>query len=212
MLKTVRNYTTAEEILHSATHSVGILFGIAATVILTALAIRSGDMRAVAGSLIFGTAAIMMYSASTAYHAARRPEAKKLLKKLDHISIYYLIAGTYTPFLLANNDWAFFGIIWGLAALGTYLKLKTEVNGAKLWSIGLYLLMGWIIVFASEALIDNLSLQALRFLALGGIFYTLGIAFYVWKSRKYTHAVWHLFVLAGTVAHFFAVLDGVIIK
>ena len=216
MPKIIKNYTTIEEFTNCITHGIGILFGLVATIVLGALAIRTGDIWAIVGSLIFGVSAIMLYSASTIYHAVQNPAAKKALKKLDHISIYYLIAGTYTPFLLVNlreaGGWIIFGIIWALALLGTYLKLKTGANGAKLWSVGLYLLMGWMIVFASGSLPGNLSSQALGFLVLGGIFYTTGVAFYVWKSQRFTHAVWHLFVLAGTVMHFFAVLYGVVLK
>ncbi len=158
---------------------------------------------------------ILLYSASTLYHAITNQYAKKVLKKFDHISIYYLIAGTYTPFLLVNLrgpvGWTIFGIIWGLAIIGTIIKLATPTNGTKLWSIGLYLLMGWMIVFASKTLLSNINTSGLVFLILGGLFYTLGIAFYVWKSKKYTHAVWHFFVLCGTIMHFFAILFGCVL-
>ncbi|MBO4295012.1 MAG: hemolysin III family protein, partial [Alphaproteobacteria bacterium] len=130
-------------------------------------------------------------------------------------SIYYLIAGSYTPFLLVNLrgtiGWTIFGIIWFLALLGTILKLVLPANGTKIWSVGLYLLMGWLIVFATKPLIANISHLGLIFLILGGLFYTGGIVFYVWKSKKYTHAIWHFFVLTGTIMHFFAVLYGCVL-
>ena len=208
-------YTTKEEIWSSTVHGFGILFGVAALTVLTAMASRFGDAWSIVSSAIFGASMIMLYSASTLYHAITNQYAKKVLKKFDHISIYYLIAGTYTPFLLVNLrgaiGWTIFGIIWGLALIGTILKLSTPTNGAKLWSIGLYLLMGWMIIFASKALISNINTSGLVFLILGGMFYTLGISFYVWKSKKYTHAVWHFFVLCGTIMHFFAILFGCIL-
>ena len=158
---------------------------------------------------------ILLYSASTLYHAITNEYAKKILKKFDHIAIYYLIAGSYTPFLLVNlrgtTGWIIFGIIWGLAIIGTILKICLSGNGTKLWSIGLYLVMGWMIVFASKNLVNNISTLGLIFLILGGLFYTGGIGFYIWKSRKYTHAIWHFMVLTGTIMHFFAVLFGCVL-
>lgn len=210
-----RAYTIKEEIWSSAVHGVGILFGITALTVLTAMAARFGNVWSVVSSAIFGASIIVLYSASTLYHAITNEYAKKILKKFDHIAIYYLIAGSYTPFLLVNLrgyvGWTIFGIIWGLALLGTILKLCLSGNGTKLWSIGLYLIMGWMIVFASKNLINNISDVGLIFLVLGGLFYTGGIGFYVWKSRQYTHAVWHFMVLIGTIMHFFAVLFGCVL-
>ncbi len=210
-----RAYTIKEEIWSSVVHGIGILFGITALTVLTAMAARFGNVWSVVSSAIFGASIIVLYSASTLYHAITNEYAKKILKKFDHIAIYYLIAGSYTPFLLVNLrgyvGWTIFGIIWGLALLGTVLKLCLSGNGTKLWSIGLYLIMGWMIVFASKNLISNISDVGLIFLVLGGLFYTGGIGFYVWKSRQYTHAVWHFMVLIGTIMHFFAVLFGCIL-
>lgn len=210
-----RAYSIKEEIWSSIVHGVGIVFGIAALTVLTAMSARFGNVWSIVSSAIFGTSMILLYSASTLYHAITNENAKKILKKFDHIAIYYLIAGSYTPFLLVNLrgyvGWTIFGIIWGLAILGTILKLCLSGSGTKLWSIGLYLLMGWLIVFASKSLISNISTTALVFLILGGVFYTGGIVFYVWKSRQYTHAIWHFMVLAGTIMHFFAVLFGCVL-
>lgn len=206
----LRTYSIKEEIWCSITHGIGIILGIVALVLLVTLSSIYGDVWAVVSTAIFGTSMIILYTASTLYHAIPNVETKKKLKKFDHISIYYLIAGSYTPFLLVSMrgtvGWTLFGIVWGLALLGTFLKLFTQGSGTKVWSIGLYLLMGWIIVFASKTLITKLPTIGLLFLVLGGIFYTLGIFFYVWKSRKYTHAIWHFFVLNGTIMHFFAIL------
>lgn len=209
-MKKIHMYTRKEDILSSAFHGFGVVFSIGATAVLLVLAAIYANAWAIVSCAIFGASMITLYSASTIYHAVKSETAKIVLKKFDHISIYYLIAGTYTPFLLVNLrgalGWTMFGIIWGLALLGTVLKLYSSGNGAKLWSVGLYLGMGWIIVFLFKPLIAVLPVSGLVFLVLGGVLYSLGVIFYVWKSRTYTHAIWHLFVLGGTVMHFFAVL------
>ena len=208
--KIIRPYTLTEEIWHAAIHGVGVALGIAALVILVVLSAIYGNVWSVVSCAIFGASLILMYSASTVYHAFSKEKVKKILKKFDHIAIYYLIAGTYTPFLLVPLrgpvGWTLFGIVWGCALLGTVLKLCTSGSGTKLWSIGLYLIMGWMIVFASRSLVRAIPSTALTFLILGGLFYTIGIAFYLWKKKKYTHVVWHFFVLLGSIMHFFAVL------
>ncbi len=203
-------YTPKEELWNSIIHGTGIGLSVAGLVLLAVFSAIYGDAWVVVSTVIFGVSMILLYTASTLYHAIRNEQVKKRLKKFDHISIYYLIAGTYTPFLLVSMrgviGWVLFGIVWGLAILGTVLKLATPANGTKIWSIGLYLLMGWLIVFASRSLAAAVPDLGLTFLILGGLCYTLGIGFYVWKSKKYTHAIWHLFVLVGTIMHFFAVL------
>lgn len=213
--KLIRAYTGVEEIWHASIHGAGILLSIAALVVLVSMSAVYSNVWAVVSSAIYGTSLILMYSMSTFYHSVKNEQAKKYLKKCDHIAIYYLIAGTYTPFLLTllrgTLGWTLFGIIWGLALLGTILKLILPPNGTKLWSVGLYLGMGWLVVTASGQLMQVISKTGLTFLVLGGLFYTLGITFYVWKSRKYTHAIWHFFVLMGSVMHFFAVLYGCIL-
>lgn len=204
------SYTPKEELWNCIIHGTGIGLSVAGLVLLAVFSSLYGDAWVIVSTVIFGTSMIVLYTASTLYHAFRNENIKRRLKKFDHISIYYLIAGTYTPFLLVNlrgvTGWILFGIVWGLAVLGTVLKLTTSGSGTKIWSIGLYLLMGWLIVSASRQLAAAVPDLGLIFLILGGCFYTFGILFYVWKSRKYTHAVWHFFVLAGTVMHFFAVL------
>ncbi|MBP5534184.1 MAG: hemolysin III family protein [Alphaproteobacteria bacterium] len=214
--KIVRAYTGVEELLNSLVHGIGILLSIAGLVILVAIAALRSDAWAVVSCAIFGCSLILMYSMSTIYHAIQNKNVKKYLKKCDHIAIYYLIAGSYTPFLLVLMrgalGWSLFGIIWGLALLGTILKLILPANGTKLWSVGLYLGMGWMVVIASGRLVEVISKTGLTFLILGGLFYTLGIVFYVWKSRKYTHAIWHSFVLLGSIMHFFAVLFGCVLN
>ena len=211
-----RPYTVQEEIWSCLIHGIGIALSLAGLIVLVTLAAQNGNVWVVVSTAIFGVSMVVLYTASTLYHAIPNPEIKLKLKKFDHISIYYLIAGTYTPFMLVNMrgsvGWTVFGIIWGLALIGTVLKLCTQGSGTKAWSIGLYLLMGWLVVFASKQLAARLPDIGLTFLVLGGLFYTLGIFFYVWKSRQYTHAVWHFFVLSGTVMHFFAVLYSCVLR
>ena len=211
-----RPYTVQEEIWSSLIHGIGIALSLAGLIVLVTLAAQNGNVWVVVSTAIFGVSMVVLYTASTLYHAIPNPEIKLKLKKFDHISIYYLIAGTYTPFMLVNMrgsvGWTVVGIIWGLALIGTVLKLCTQGSGTKAWSIGLYLLMGWLVVFASKQLAARLPDIGLTFLVLGGLFYTLGIFFYVWKSRQYTHAVWHFFVLSGTVMHFFAVLYSCVLR
>ena len=211
-----RPYTVREEIWSSLIHGIGIALSLAGLIVLVTRAAQNGNVWVVVSTAIFGVSMVVLYTASTLYHAIPNPEIKLKLKKFDHISIYYLIAGTYTPFMLVNMrgsvGWTVFGIIWGLALIGTVLKLCTQGSGTKAWSIGLYLLMGWLVVFASKQLAARLPDIGLTFLVLGGLFYTLGIFFYVWKSRQYTHAVWHFFVLSGTVMHFFAVLYSCVLR
>lgn len=211
-----RPYTVQEEIWSSLIHGIGIALSLAGLIVLVTLAAQNGNVWVVVSTAIFGVSMVVLYTASTLYHAIPNPEIKLKLKKFDHISIYYLIAGSYTPFLLVNlrgtTGWIIFGIIWFLALTGTILKLFSQGSGTKFWSIGLYLLMGWLIVFASGQLVSAIPATGLAFLIAGGLFYTLGIFFYVWKSRKYTHAIWHFFVLSGTIMHFFAILYSCVLN
>lgn len=203
-------YTLTEEVWHACVHGFGILFGVAGLSLLLVFSSIYGNVWSIVSCAIFGTTIILLYTASTLYHAIPNQHTKKHLKKFDHIAIYYLIAGTYTPFLLVNMNgplgWTLFGIVWGLAILGTCLKVLMPPNGTKLWSIGLYVLMGWLILFASHKLASSIPKVGFIFVVLGGLFYTLGIFFYIQKKRRYMHVVWHFFVLLGTMMHFFAVL------
>jgi len=213
--KITRPYTLAEEICNCSVHGLGIILSIAALVILATFSGLYGDAWRIVSTVIFGVSLIILYTASTLYHAITNISAKRILKKFDHIAIYYLIAGSYTPFVLVNLrgsiGWTIFGVIWGLTLLGTVLKLCSNGNGTKAWSIILYLGMGWLVVVALNPLLRTLNHVSLVFLVLGGLFYTSGVPFYLWKSRKYTHAVWHGFVLIGSIMHFFAVLYGCVL-
>jgi hemolysin III len=208
---TPNRYSHGEEIAHVATHAVGIALSIAAIValLLAANANGAGAWRA-AGGVIFGASALLLFTTSVLYHAARSPHLKPRLRLLDHSAIYVLIAGTYTPLALGvlggTWGWTLFGLVWGLAVLGVAAK---TVLGFRfhLSSTLLYLAMGWIGVVAAKPLLESLSRHELTWIVAGGLAYTLGVPFYLWKGRRYTHAIWHLFVLAGVACHFVAVLS-----
>lgn len=205
-------YTKTEEIWNWLTHGIGIAFGIAGLSVLVTLASVYSDAWSIVSCAIFGASMVLLYTASSVYHAvpSRMERAKKILKKFDHIAIYYLIAGSYTPFLLvtmrSTTAWVIFGIVWTLAIIGTFLKLFLGNSGTKFWSIALYLAMGWLVVSVSGKLFTALSGTGIVFLILGGLFYTAGVLFYVRKTKRYSHAVWHVFVLLGTIMHFFSIL------
>jgi len=177
--------------------------------ILTVLAAQSGSGKGLAGALVFGIALILMYGISTLYHAITIPLAKRILQQLDHSAIYLLIAGTYTPVTLLGVQgafgWVIFGIEWGIAAAGIYLKAVYHGRYETL-SLVLYAVMGWLIVIAAKPMFANVDTLTLSLLLAGGLTYTLGIIFYVWDSLHLNHAIWHLFVLGGSIFHFFVVL------
>ena len=206
-------YTLGEEIANSVTHGVGIVLGIAGLGVLTAFASLRGDAWHIVGCSIFGAALILLYTTSTLYHSIPHPRAKAVMRTLDHSAIFILIAGTYTPFLLVNLrgpwGWSLFGIIWGLALIGIALRVARG-RRSTLLSVGLYVGMGWAVVVAIEPMLDVVAPGGLLLLLLGGLAYTLGVVFYVWKRLPYHHAIWHGFVLAGSILHFFAILFYVI--
>ena len=202
-------YSLREEIAHSVTHGLGIVLSIAGLIAMIVVSERSGDVRHVVASIVYGATLILLYLASTLYHGIPSPNAKRVLKVLDHSAIYLLIAGTYTPFTLISLrggwGWTLFGLVWGMALLG--ITLKVAAIGRFQWlSIALYLGMGWLVVVALKPLIGAVSPAGFRLLFLGGMSYTLGVVFYKWRRLPYHHAVWHLFVLAGSMFHYFAVL------
>lgn len=206
-------YTLGEEIANSVIHGVGIVLGIAGLGVLTAFASLRGDAWHIVGCSIFGAALILLYTTSTLYHSIPHPRAKAVMRTLDHSAIFILIAGTYTPFLLVNLrgpwGWSLFGIIWGLALIGIALRVARG-RRSTLLSVGLYVGMGWAVVVAIEPMLDGVAPGGLLLLLLGGLAYTLGVVFYVWKRLPYHHAIWHGFVLAGSILHFFAILFYVI--
>ncbi len=208
-----RRYSVAEEVAHAITHGVGLLLSIAALVLLIVFSILRGDAWHVVSCSIFGATLVLLYAASTFYHAIPSPRAKDVLRVLDHAAIYLLIAGTYTPFMLVNLrggwGWALFGVVWGLALFGVVLEGAAKQR-VKVLSLVLYLGLGWLVAIAFKPLLDNVAVGGLVLLVLGGLAYSGGVVFYVWRKLPFHHAVWHVFVMAGSVLHFFAVLFYVI--
>ena len=203
-------YTRPEELAHTLTAGLGI---VACAIAIPWLAwVAAGDPWRLAGAMVFGTSALAMFVTSVVYHWERAPERKQRLRKLDHSAIYLLIAGTYTPFTLVAMQgawgWSLFGVVWTLAVLGIVAKSTVGFRYPRL-STFLYLGMGWLIVVAVKPLRETLTPAEIGWIAAGGLLYTGGVPFYVWKSRRYTHAVWHLFVLGGVACHFAAVLSVV---
>jgi hemolysin III len=205
-------YTPSEEFFNSLIHGIGVLLSMVMLFILVWFAaINSCPAVTVVTSAIFGISMITVFSTSTLYHYVKKPDVKMKIKRVDHIAIYYLIAGTYTPFCLVSlggvRGWIIFCVIWALAVVGTVLKIViATTKGTKFWSLGLYLLMGWMVLFSLPSFVSCLPSRGLVFLFLGGLCYTVGIVFYVMKKVRYTHAIWHLFVLGGAIMHFFAIL------
>lgn len=202
--------TKREEIANAVTHGLGALMAIAALVILTVFSILKGTTWHVVSFSVFGATLVTLYTASTLYHSLTNEKVKVLFRKFDHMSIYLLIAGTYTPFCLTvlNNwiGWTLFGIVWGSAILG--IVLKSFFTGKKeLLSTILYVVMGWVALIAIKPLFDSVTLTTFILLMAGGVFYTAGTYFFVKDRIKYFHSIWHLFVLGGSVCHFFAVLN-----
>lgn len=205
------NYSVLEreEKWNVITHGIGILLSISALVLLTIWGAKSEHSLSLFSGLFFGLSLIVLYTASTVYHLATTEKKKNKLRIFDHISIYYLIAGTYTPFaLIALRDslgWWIFGTVWTMAIIGTVFKLFFT-GKYEFVSIIAYVLMGWLIVIDFSFLVEQLNFLSLLFLILGGGIYTLGTVFYAIHKIPYNHAIWHLFVLGGSIFHFFSVI------
>lgn len=211
---TDRAQTLLEDVANAFTHGVGLGLAIAALVILDVHASITRDAFKIVGVTLFGISLICMYLASTLYHSLRRsPRAKRFFKRMDHISIYILIAGSYSPFMLVNlrHDWGWtlFGVIWGLAFLGFIFKVF-YMHRFEMVSLSIYILMGWFIVILIGPLFHHVALGGILWLLWGGLCYTIGAFFYAWETPLFGHAIWHLFVLGGTICHFFAILLYVI--
>ncbi len=208
---TSSTYSAREEWLNCAVHVVGVVASLVALPVLVTTALRTGDPWLLLGGLTFGLSALLMFSTSSLYHAAKSPETRLRLRRVDHAAIYLLIAGTYTPFTLGalrgRWGWSLAAIIWVLALLGIIFKTTSLGFRFHRTSVALYVAMGWLAVVAAQPLMQHLSTLELSWLIAGGLCYTLGVAFYVWKSRPYTHAIWHVFVLAGVACHFVTVLS-----
>lgn len=201
-----------EEILNTVSHGIGIILGIFGFFLLLNKNSDKSDY-ALLGILIFSFSIVLLYSASTAYHAIAKPSLKKKFRILDHISIYFLIAGTYTPValitLINGNGWLIFIVVWLIALFGTVLKLFFT-GKYEILSLLLYLIMGWLIIFDFQNLIASTSSLGINLLMLGGAFYTIGILFYAIRKIPYNHFIWHLFVLGGTISHWLFIYIDVV--
>ena len=203
-----RKYPKTEEILNVITHGLGFLLSIAALVLLVVFAALKGDVWHIVSFSIYGASLVVLYLASTLYHLSRKQSLRNKLNIFDHASIYVLIAGTYTPFLLVTLHgplgWSLLGVIWGLAIGGILFKVFF-IGKYDLVSALLYVLMGWLIIIAIQPLNENLSSGGLWWLLGGGISYSIGAVFYMINKMPYNHAIFHIWVLLGSLAHFFAV-------
>jgi hemolysin III len=204
-----RTLSANEEIVNSITHGIGTLLSIAALVLLIVFAAIKGNVWHVVSFSIFGTTLVLLYLSSTLYHSFTKIKIKNLFARFDHAAIFLLIAGTYTPFLLTALrgafGWTLFGIIWAVAIAGVVIRSIYLTRFRKLM-VGLYLAMGWMFVVAIGPMMKNLPGISLVFLFLGGAMYSIGVIFYAWRNLKYGHGIWHLFVLAGSIMHFFSVI------
>jgi len=202
------HYNLREEIAHSVTHGIGACLAIAGLAILIIHATACGSARHILSCSIFGASLILLYTASTLYHGIQLPAVKQVLRIIDHSSIYLLIAGTYTPFTLLNLQgvwgWSLFGVVWGIAVLGIILQF-TALRKMKYVRLVLYITMGWAALVAVKPLAASVPIRAFMLIVAGGLVYTAGIIFYLWRRLPYHHAIWHLFVLAGSSLHYTAV-------
>lgn len=207
--KISKRYTLGEEIFNAVSHGTGGLLAIAGTVVLIVLCAIYANVWAVVSACIYGASLIILYTMSTLYHAITHERAKRFFRIMDHNTIFFLIAGTYTPFTLVSlhgkTGWILFGVVWGAAALGITLN-SVNLEKYRKPSIVCYIAMGWVILFAIKPMLDAVPKMSMIFLLVGGILYTVGIIFYAIKKFKYFHSVWHLFTVAGSIFHYFSVL------
>lgn len=210
-----KRYSLGEEIFNSVTHGVGSLLSIAGTAVLIVLAAIYSDVWGVVSSAIYGGSLIILYTMSTLYHALTNNKAKKFFRIMDHDTIFFLIAGTYTPITLiplrGALGWTLFGIVWGAAILGIVMN-SINLEKFRKPSIVCYIAMGWVVILAIKPMLEQCSPLSLWFLLIGGICYTGGIVFYAVKKIKYFHSIWHIFTVAGSVFHYFSILLMIIGK
>lgn len=208
-------FDVLEELLHSISHGIGAALSLAGMTVLIVVASVAAhvDPWKIVGVSLYGTTLVLLYTASTLYHGVRHPRLKRAFQVLDHCAIYGLIAGTYTPFLLVNLrgplGWALFAVVWTLALGGIALKLLWPQRFGAL-RVAVYLIMGWLIVVASGEMGHHLTDGAIALLVAGGITYTVGVIFYAIRAIPFHHAIWHLFVLGGSICHYFAVYTAVL--
>lgn len=205
-----RDQSFGEEVANSISHGMGLIAAVVGTPFLIVSAVNYADAGFVVGVSVFAATMILLYLASTLYHAAPVGPAKRIFRVIDHSAVYFLIAGTYTPFMLGVLrgawGWSILGAVWGLAIIGILLKAFGKAKHPAI-STTLYVALGWLVVIAIDPLVDRMATNGLILLVLGGVLYTFGVIFYAFDSRiRYGHLIWHLFVLSGTVSHFFAIL------
>lgn len=206
--KAYRKLSAGEELINSITHGIGALLSIVALVVLIIIAGRNNDFWQLISFSIYGSTLIILYLSSTLYHSFTGPKLKNLFARFDHVSIFLLIAGTYTPILLISIrgiwGWTLLIVIWTVALIGAVIR-SIYLHRFRKLMVAIYLLMGWMFVLAGKQIYLNLSTESLVFLVLGGIAYSVGVIFYLWRKLPYSHGIWHLFVLAGSILHFFAI-------
>jgi hemolysin III len=204
-----------EEKINALTHGLGAGLGAAGLAVLVVMAALHGDAWHIVSCSIYGATLVLLFTSSTLYHSFCDERVKHAFRIVDHASIYLLIAGTYTPFLLVNLrggwGWSLFGVVWGLALAGIVFQIFF-VDRFRLAQTLIYLGMGWLVVIAVKPLLANVPRPGLLWLLAGGLSYSVGAVFYLWKKLPYHHAVWHLFVLGGSVCHYFAILFYVLPK
>lgn len=208
-MNNIDNFTNSEEITNAILHGIGLGLAIAALVVLIVFANIYGDTRHIVSFTIYGSTLVILYLSSTLYHSFPKGKVKDIFEIFDHSAIYLLIAGTYTPLTLialkGTLGWIIISIVWAISIVGIVFKVLW-VKKFVIFSTLLYMVMGWLIVFEIKPMIEVMSTPSIVLLVSGGLLYTLGTIFYVWRKVKYHHAVWHLFVLAGSVCHFFTIL------
>lgn len=206
----IPQYSLAEELMNAISHGVGAALAIAALVVSVVVSALHQNVWGIVASSIYGGTLIILYTMSTLYHSLKRNNAKRVFRIIDHCSIYLLIAGTYTPYTLISLrgpvGWTLFGIVWGAAVVGIVFN-SIDMNKFKIISLIAYVAMGWVIIFAIKPLYDVIGTGGILWLILGGVLYTVGAVVYViGKKHKFAHSVFHLFVLAGSIFHFFSIL------
>ncbi|WP_246047092.1 PAQR family membrane homeostasis protein TrhA [Leptospira ognonensis] len=210
LVERVHEYSVAHEIANAVTHGIGGALSIAGLTLLVTMAVLFGDTWRVVSSVIYGSTLVILYLASTLYHALHHEKAKFIFKNIDHASIFLLIAGTYTPFTLVSLrenskwGWTLFIVIWALALVGVIQKAIFPRNMKNL-GVVVYILMGWLCLFVISDIRNAIGMQGILWLLAGGLSYTFGVIFYAWDNLPFNHAIWHLFVLAGSFFHFFAI-------
>lgn len=206
-------YTVGEEIANSITHGIGAILSVAGLTLLVVLAALHGDVWRIVSFSIYGSSLVILYLASTLYHSIQHPKVKRVFRIFDHSAIYLLIAGSYTPFALVSMrgplGWTILGVVWGLSLMGIVFKTFFIGRFEKI-ATAAYVLMGWLCVVTFQQLFTAIGSGGMMWLVLGGIAYTGGVIFYAWQKLPYNHAIWHLFVLGGSICHFFAILFHVL--